>query len=241
MSAALNEDELFVGPVLLDFYAFTEPFILQQLRAGDRLLDIGCGDGRLTKKLSRQADLASVVGVDVKKAAIVAAQRNVETNESFLLGNGEDIEWLASLGTSDVIFSRTVLHHFENPPRTLLELASLLPPRGRLILLDLDRESACWDILGFPLTVMITWVRVLITSGLRKGLSIIRRMKYPSHEWRQHRAQDVVHRKAIGWYSFRDIRRKLSEAFPSAKIGRLASFCGLGGLHYMVYEKPSND
>jgi len=84
---------------------------------------------------------------------------------------------------------------------------------------------------------VITWAFVARTIGLRQAWKAILGMKYPSKEWRQHRATDIRHRQAIGWYYYRCIRAKLQAAFPAAEIGRIASCLGLGGVHYMIYEK----
>jgi hypothetical protein len=81
---------------------------------------------------------------------------------------------------------------------------------------------------------------VLKTLGFRRGWSVIHGMKYPSREWQRHRAVDMAHRKRIGWYSFVDIRGKLLKAFPGCEVGRLAAWHGLGGVHYMIYERRSD-
>jgi SAM-dependent methyltransferase len=205
-------------------------------------LDVGCGDGKLALALLATTPSASVVGVDTRCKAIQAARSLAapSVNAEFWAGDAEDLDWIGRFGSFDVILARTSLHHFHDPITALRGYAAMLREHGRLILIDLDRESACATVLGFPVTLLITWRTVLRTLGWKRGWAAIRGMRYPSKEWRQHRATDVVHRKKIGWYCFRDIRAKMESVFPSARIGRLASWRGLGGVHYMVYEKQAN-
>jgi SAM-dependent methyltransferase len=234
----LAPDDLFLGDSLQQFYGFTEALIRSQLRAGIRLLDVGCGDGKLALTLLRAVPLGSVVGVDIRERAVRMA--SVACNGSraqFLHGDAQDISYLAQLGVFEAILARTSLHHFRDPVETLRQYAALLPRGGKLILVDIDRESACYSLFGFPLTLLITWVTVLKTVGWRRGCSAIQGMKYPSREWQRHRAVDMAHRNKIGWYRFVDIKGKLRNAFPSGVIGRLAAWRGLGGVHYMFYER----
>jgi SAM-dependent methyltransferase len=232
---------LFVGEEMQRFYEFTEPLIVRYLRPGDVLLDVGCGDGFLGIKLRRQADLKLLVGIDLRPMVIRRAESMANPSvERFAVGNAEDCEWVATMSPFDVVLMRNVLHHFKDPLVALKKYGQMLNPGGRLILVDIDREAACGDMFGLPLTLLITWCHVWHTIGWRAARKAIRGMKYPSREWREHRAEDMKHRKAIGWFRYRDIRKKLHSAFPKAEIGRLASFCGLGGVHYMVYEKAAN-
>ena len=239
---SLGPDSLFLGSSFQRFYAFTEPLILRELREGDRLLDVGCGDGGLALRLLTLIPLRVIIGLDTRSEAIETARSLAPQNGTaqFWVGDAQDLDWVRQFGPFDVILARTSLHHFHDPIVVLRGYAAMIPKGGKLILIDIDRESACMSLLGFPSTLLITWVTVIKTLGWRSGWSAIRWMRYPSKEWRQHRAADMAHRREIGWYHFRDIRAKLQSAFPSARIGRLASLCGLGGVHYMVYEKVAN-
>ena len=237
----LSPDNLFLGDNLQEFYAFTEPWISGKLRRGDRMLDVGCGDGKLAMRLSKVVGLGEVVGFDVRETAIgMARSRAAGANMQFVHRDAQDFDTVRALGTFDVVLARTSLHHFRDPIAALKEYSSILNTGGRLLLVDIDRESACCSILGFPVTLLITWVTVLRTLGWRRGWTAIRGMKYPSREWREHRMVDVAHRKKTGWYRFSDIKAKIRAAFPGAEVDRLASWGGLGGVHCMAYTKPQD-
>lgn len=235
-------ESIFLGHTFQEFYSFTLPLIESNLQNGDRMLDLGCSDGRLAIHLLQASSLSEVVGVDIRQHAVATANElSQHLAAKFHVADAEDVDRLSGFGRFNVVLARTVLHHFADPLEGMRKLVSILRPGGRLVVIDIDRESACWDILGFPLTLLITWVVVVRRIGLRAGLRAIRDMKYPSQAWREHRAADVANRRRIGWYRWRDIRKKLHSKFPSAECGRIGSFCGLGGVHFIVYEVPQDD
>ncbi len=100
-------------------------------RRGDRVLDAGCGSGRLfTYELRGRASL--IVGVDVDPE--VAANPNVDAPV-----RGD----LAALPFADAAFDlvicKHVLEHLERPEEPIRELARVLRPGGRLLILTPDR------------------------------------------------------------------------------------------------------
>lgn len=75
---------------------------LLDLRAGERVLDIGCGDGRLTARLA--ASGAHLVGIDYSPELVSAARaRGLEVH----LGSAETMEFDKEF---DAVFSNAALH-----------------------------------------------------------------------------------------------------------------------------------
>jgi len=107
----------------------------QELRAflvgKRRILDGGCGNGRVTALLRRLApDAAEIVGIDLVAADVarrnLAGAANVKFETRDLLGD------LSGLGRFDFIYSQEVLHHTADPKRAFLNLCSLLEPGGEV-------------------------------------------------------------------------------------------------------------
>lgn len=122
-----------------------------------RLLDVGCGDGRLGRFVRQQSEVGAYVGVDFSSELLELAradgqgvfeQRNL-SEAGCLKGTGE-FEAIACLATLQHIPGR------ENRQRLVMEMAQHLRPDGRLMLsnwqfLDNERQRkklASWSQIG---------------------------------------------------------------------------------------------
>ena len=100
------------------------------VRAGDRVLDLGCGDGRFTAELARMG--AAPTGVDIAEAALTRA-RAAHPDLDFRLApiDGplpfDDVSF-------DVVWTSEVIEHVADTARWLSEVRRVLVPRGRLLL-----------------------------------------------------------------------------------------------------------
>ena len=92
---------------------------------GERILDLGCGDGVLTKKL---ADLGcEVVAVDASAAQVEAA-RKLGLNASVI--SGEELLYNEEF---DAVFSNAVLHWIKRADVMLAGVYRSLKPGGRFV------------------------------------------------------------------------------------------------------------
>lgn len=103
------------------------------VRAGQSLLDIGCGDGALAGLAHRRAGLA-VTGVDPTPAAIALARECFAARQwagRFEVADAYDTGLPAE--SFDAAVSADVIEHVRHPERLLAEARRLLKPGGVLV------------------------------------------------------------------------------------------------------------
>jgi trans-aconitate methyltransferase len=99
--------------------------VLLAPQAGERILDLGCGDGALTRRL---ADVGTrVVGVD-SSAEMVAAARAAGLDAQVMSG-----EALAFDSEFDAVFSNAALHWMRRPAAVIAGVWRALRPGGRFV------------------------------------------------------------------------------------------------------------
>ena len=77
------------------------------LKAGDRLLDVGCGKGYLLYEFTRAVPGLEVAGLDISAYAIANAKEEVKAN--LTVGDADELPWPA--GTFDCVVSLGTLHN----------------------------------------------------------------------------------------------------------------------------------
>jgi len=121
-------------------------YLLPRLRAGDRILDVGCGPGTLTVDLARRVASGHVVGIDVAAAVVAEAAAHARStgvaNVSFVAGDFRD----AGLepGSFDVVHAHQVLQHLRDPVGAMTAMATLARPGGILAARDGDYLGFTW-------------------------------------------------------------------------------------------------
>ncbi len=107
-----------------------ERFALAHVAAGDRVLDLGCGEGDLAARIAAAG--ASVTGAEVADAAL----RRARARHPELALRLVEIEAALPFedGAFDVVWSSEVIEHVADTERWLSEARRVLAPRGRLLL-----------------------------------------------------------------------------------------------------------
>jgi len=103
--------------------------------AGASVLDAGCGTGQLVAFLALAAAGRRVVGIDGCKASLAEAQRFRERAgiANLALARGDLFDLPLREGAFDVVISRGVVHHTEDPYGALRRVAALTRPGGTFV------------------------------------------------------------------------------------------------------------
>ena len=110
-------------------------FVASQLPAGPaRVLEVGCGDGRLARELDELGHQVVAIDPAAPPGAIFQAV---------------SLEEFADPGPFDAVVASRSLHHIHDLSGGLSKLRRLLVPGGRVIIVEhafdrLDERTACW-------------------------------------------------------------------------------------------------
>ncbi|MBM3129631.1 MAG: class I SAM-dependent methyltransferase [Chloroflexi bacterium] len=147
-----------------------------------KVLDIGCGNGRLAERLEREGKRARYVGVDASPQLIaIATARKAQLRHiaaDFFVGDITQASWTLPFANAsfDIAIALAVLHHipsFALRVAVLRDIHALLKPGARLILTNwaFDRNErqrkriVAWADAGFdardlePGDALLAWKR----------------------------------------------------------------------------------
>lgn len=121
-------------------------YLLGYLKAGQELLDVGCGPGTITLDLADRVAPGHVVGIDREGEVIARAEelrtsRGV-TNATFSTGDAYALQF--GEASFDVVHAHQVLQHLTKPVMALKEMYRVLRPGGILAIRDGDFATFAW-------------------------------------------------------------------------------------------------
>lgn len=175
---------------------FTDQEILDRIRQAaaltpqSQVLDLACGPGIVAEALAR--DARSVVALDLTPTMVSRTRsRCAEAglgNVYCALSPGEALPF--SDESFDAVVNRSAVHHFPDPAPILSEVARVLRPGARLVVLDVvSSEDAEESALHNALEVLRdpSHVRMLSESELRGQLEQAGLVVESSLAWTNHR------------------------------------------------------
>lgn len=94
---------------------------------GERILDLGCGSGQLTRAIAESG--ARVTGLD-NSASMINTARGEYPDVSFVLADAKDFSFEEPF---DAVFSNAALHWVKPPEKVIECVAQCLRPGGRFV------------------------------------------------------------------------------------------------------------
>jgi ubiquinone/menaquinone biosynthesis C-methylase UbiE len=115
-----------------------------KLRAGLRVLDVGCGTGDHLRIMAPLVAPGPAVGVDLSATLIASAQRRTApdlAHVSFQVGDACELPFAD--GAFDRVAANQILLHLADPWRAVAEMRRVLRPGGLLSIGEWDWDSTC--------------------------------------------------------------------------------------------------
>jgi trans-aconitate methyltransferase len=107
------------------------------LRGDEHILDVGCGDGKVTAELARAVPHGSVVGTDASAEMIAFAKKSFPpakiSNLKFEITDAREIGGGKAVNRFDLVFSNAALHWVDDHEKFLRGAAAVLKAGGRLV------------------------------------------------------------------------------------------------------------
>lgn len=118
------------------------------LTGNETILDVGCGDGRITAEIAKCVPEGDVIGIDPSMEMIELAKDSFQNQDyphlSFIHGLAEELH---DIQLVDIILVMNALHWVRNPIKAIHHFAAALKPNGSLFVLTYPKESPYWAFL----------------------------------------------------------------------------------------------
>lgn len=106
-----------------------------RLHGDEHILDVGCGDGKVSAEIARAVPRGSVTGVDASRQMIAFAKKTFPaTKNPNLAFRVMDARHLRFPPKFDMVFSNAALHWVNDHQAILRGAAAILKPGGRLVI-----------------------------------------------------------------------------------------------------------
>jgi ubiquinone/menaquinone biosynthesis C-methylase UbiE len=170
---AYDELDRLWGDVL--FQGFAESALRMGLIEG-RVLDVGCGPGRISTRLAKLNPKFSIEGIDLSQnmldlAVQTAAINGMSQNTRFSVGDAKKIPFPDE--TFDLVICHNFLHQLPEPLVALKEINRVAKRNGAILIRDVQRLAEPWMSAMLPLFCLGqgTILKRLTIDSYRAGLT----------------------------------------------------------------------
>ena len=120
-------------------------YLLEHLRPGLSLLDVGCGPGTITADLATRVAPGRVTGVETSAEVVGlarAAAAEAQAHVDFVVTDAQALGF--DDGTFDVVHAHQLLHHLPDPVGALREMRRVCAPGGIVAVRESDYGAFTW-------------------------------------------------------------------------------------------------
>lgn len=176
--------------------------VLGLVRPGLRVLDLGCGTGRLAAALAERGAL--VTAVDFSERMLERSRRRLEGREGvrFLRLDFEREEWPG--GPYDLVVALSTMHHVRALEAVAARMRGALAPGGKILIVD--------SLSGRGLAGRLVFFAALLRVGgpLRFARAVLSRLR-GGGLLERHQAREIE-------LGLDDFRRRYAELLPGARV-----------------------
>ena len=151
------------------------PGLAKKLSEGIRMLDIGCGSGRIINRLAELYPNSMFSGIDLSSEAIDTARKHALgknlTNTEFAVRDLSNFDETATPETYDFITAFDAIHDQAKPLNVLKGIYSALKSDGYFLMQDIRGSSHVYNNIGHPLGAFLYTISTMhcMTVSLAQG------------------------------------------------------------------------
>jgi 2-polyprenyl-3-methyl-5-hydroxy-6-metoxy-1,4-benzoquinol methylase len=170
------------------------PGLTERLAQGLRMLDVGCGQGRIITRLAELFPASRFVGMDLSMDAIATARSEASSrglsNVEFMAVDLTDFDKTAEPESFDVITTFDAVHDQARPLAVLTGICRSLVPDGVYLMQEIKGSSHVDRNIGLPLGTLLYAISCMhcMTVSLAQGGEGLGAM------WGEEKARDYLQR-----------------------------------------------
>lgn len=157
---------------------------IADLPQGASVLDVGCGEGRLLRRIREQRSDIRLYGLDISDVGSW-----LPSDVVFAQGSAEDLAALYTASTFDAVICQHIIEHLVSPLNLISGIRTVLRPGGKVFM-----ETPNWTRLFMPFSFLYFWndythIHPYTSFGMRRmllehGFVVDLLRTLPSCKWR---------------------------------------------------------